>query len=603
MNSKIRMFLAASALTLSAAVSFGQNFNPTVEVTNVYQGKPSDVHKPLLEMSVPDSLLRFDLDFNYEVFDKPYEGAYSFKPYVVEMRPEKDAWRGRKLYLKAGAGYSLRPQFDFVYSPEQSGPFQMSVYASHKSYFGNYLDLETEKGVDGLFRSVRTGRSFSGYDALTDAGFDGLYSWERAILSFGIGYHGLATKDTVAKRAFNAVDFNIRLRSNSEACPRFTYDFGLRARVGVDSYDFTSFPGGKDVTRLNEGTVLFNGNVGKVFNEKSSAALGFEVESASYREFYEGSIGRLALVPKYVFSSGRWNLSLGVKIEAMLRGEATDTLAFRKSAGGKGQIVYPDVHVGFLASDNVLLYASATGGNRLNTYSSLTGLNHHFTPAFLADAAFAASPASGALLSLPDNTVEDLNAAIGVKGNISSRLQFDVKGGVAIRENALMESGLFTSAGSLVPVPVITYSDYNLIYAGALLSWRPDRFKVDASVAYSSMSFPEDEEGTVYGFRLPEVSGTLRASYEFTSRLSAGVDIDAASVRDGLCAVAGSETEAARTVRLPGYVDVGVFASFNLNRKWGLWLESGNLACFNIQRNPFYAERGPWGTLGITLNL
>ena len=135
MNMK-RMLLVSAALVMSAAASFGQNFNPTVEVTNTYQGNPSEVHKPQLEMNVPDSLLRFDLDFDYEVFSKPYQGAYSFKPYMLDMRPEKDAWRGRKLYLKAGAGYSLHPQLDFVFSPEQAGPFQMSVYATHRSYFG-----------------------------------------------------------------------------------------------------------------------------------------------------------------------------------------------------------------------------------------------------------------------------------------------------------------------------------------------------------------------------------------------------------------------------------------------------------------------------------
>ena len=106
MNMK-RIYFASAVLVMSASVSFGQNFNPTVEVTNTYHGNPSEAHKPLLEMNVPDSLLRFDLDFDYEVFNKPYQGAYSFKPYMLDMRPAKDAWRGRKLFLKAGAGYSF----------------------------------------------------------------------------------------------------------------------------------------------------------------------------------------------------------------------------------------------------------------------------------------------------------------------------------------------------------------------------------------------------------------------------------------------------------------------------------------------------------------
>ena len=206
-----RIYLVSAAMLMTAAVSFGQNFNPTVEVTNTYQGNASEVHKPLMEMNVPDSLLRFDLDFDYEVFEKPYQGAYSFKPYMLNMRPAKDAWRGRKLYLKAGAGYTLHPQLDFAYSPELKGPFQMSLYASHRSYSGNYHGLRPE-GSDGHYRLKKSGGKFGGYDALTSAGFDGRYNWDKTILSFGAGYYGLAAKDTVISRSYNAFDFNARVR-------------------------------------------------------------------------------------------------------------------------------------------------------------------------------------------------------------------------------------------------------------------------------------------------------------------------------------------------------------------------------------------------------
>ena len=145
----MRKNILAVAAALFCAVSFAQNnINPTVEVTNTYQGDPSEVHKPQIGMAIPDSLLRFDMDFGYEVFEKPYQGAYSFKPYMLAMKPDKNAYQGKELYLRAGAGYSLHPQLDFVFSPERKGPFQMSVYAGHKSYFGKYNSLKTEKEGD-----------------------------------------------------------------------------------------------------------------------------------------------------------------------------------------------------------------------------------------------------------------------------------------------------------------------------------------------------------------------------------------------------------------------------------------------------------------------
>ena len=587
-----KIYLVSAAMLMTAAVSFGQNFNPTVEVTNTYQGNASEVHKPLLGMNVPDSLLRFDLDFDYEVFEKPYQGAYSFKPYMLNMRPAKDAWRGRQLYLKAGAGYTLHPQFEFVFSPEQSGPFQMSVYASHKSYFGNYHEIKPEL-QDGLYRMKKSGGKFGGYDALTSAGFDGRYNWDRTILSFGIGYYGLAAKDSVMSRSYNAFDFNARVRSNNDSESYFLYDIGLRGRVANDGLDYKSFsfPDGVTVDKQNENWVLLDGLVGPVVNNSRSILVGFEAESASYSRFYDGNIGRVALIPSYRFKSGRWNLNLGVKLEFMFRNDA-DTLSFGKMGGGKGQIVYPDAHISFAAGGNVALYADATGGSRLNTYSSQISENHHLNPSFLV------APVYELITPLVDNTVEKVNARIGVRGSAASSFQFDVNGGVGLYGNALMESGLFTAGGDLVPA--LAYSDYNLIYANALVGLRTGRVKIDADFRYRGVSFP-DNDALNLGFTLPKYSGGVRASYDISSRLYAGINVEAASWRDGKCASVASED--ILDVRVPGYVDLGVNCGYKFNRKLEFWLESGNLLCQAIQRNPFYAEKGPWVTAGVSLNL
>lgn len=587
-----KIYLVSAAMLMTAAVSFGQNFNPTVEVTNTYQGNASEVHKPLLGMNIPDSLLHFDLDFDYEVFEKPYQGAYSFKPYMLNMRPAKDAWRGRQLYLKAGAGYTLHPQFEFVFSPEQGGPFQMSVYASHKSYFGNYHEIKPEL-QDGLYRMKKSGGKFGGYDALTSAGFDGRYNWDRTILSFGIGYYGLAAKDSVMSRSYNAFDFNARVRSNNDSESYFLYDIELRGRVANDGLDYKSFsfPEGVSVDKQNENWVLLDGLVGPVVNNSRSILVGFEAESASYSRFYDGNIGRVALIPSYRFKSGRWNLNLGVKLEFMFRNDA-DTLSFGKMGGGKGQIVYPDAHISFAAGGNVALYADATGGSRLNTYSSQISENHHLNPSFLV------APVYELITPLVDNTVEKVNARIGVRGSAASSFQFDVNGGVGLYGNALMESGFFNAEGDLVPS--LTYSDINLIYANVLLGWKSNRVKVDADFRYKGVSFP-DKDAKNLGFALPKYSGGLRATYDISSRLYAGVAVEASSWRDGKCASVASED--ILDVRVPGYVDLGVNCGYKFNRKLEFWLESGNLFCQAIQRNPFYAEKGPWVTAGVSLNL
>ena len=78
---KIRNILAASAaLCLVQNVASAQDLDPTVVVNKAYEGKLVKVHKPSFEMAVPDSVTRFDLDFDYLVSDRPYKGSDGFNP-------------------------------------------------------------------------------------------------------------------------------------------------------------------------------------------------------------------------------------------------------------------------------------------------------------------------------------------------------------------------------------------------------------------------------------------------------------------------------------------------------------------------------------------
>ena len=86
MNTIYRVLSVAALLAACHAAS-AQDLDPTVVVDRAYEGKLIEVHKPALEMAVPDSLMRFDLDFDYSVFDRPYKGSYEFNPYLLSMKP------------------------------------------------------------------------------------------------------------------------------------------------------------------------------------------------------------------------------------------------------------------------------------------------------------------------------------------------------------------------------------------------------------------------------------------------------------------------------------------------------------------------------------
>ena len=53
-----------------------QNLDPTVEVTRAYVAGKVEVDKPAIRMAVPDTVLKFDMDFDYSVNLSPFRGAY-----------------------------------------------------------------------------------------------------------------------------------------------------------------------------------------------------------------------------------------------------------------------------------------------------------------------------------------------------------------------------------------------------------------------------------------------------------------------------------------------------------------------------------------------
>ena len=113
-------------IVLAASVpAAAQNLNPTVEVQNSYLGKLIEAGKPQLEMAVPDSLTRFDLDFDYSVMETPYKGGYEFNPYLVDLKPEVAGERKPSLF---------RSHMTLLSYPAFSHP---GIHLPEKMYFWN----------------------------------------------------------------------------------------------------------------------------------------------------------------------------------------------------------------------------------------------------------------------------------------------------------------------------------------------------------------------------------------------------------------------------------------------------------------------------------
>lgn len=589
-----------SVAVMAAAASFGaaaQSLNPTVEVTNTYRGSLTDVYLPKTEMAVPDSLLQFRLDFDYDTFDTPYTGAYDFQPYLMRLRPTPVS-TARNFYLKAGAGYTLHPELGVVFSPQREGrTLQWDIYDSMKSYFGDYHEF----GIDGGELSKTGGRT-GGYDFHNLLGVNARRDAAASTLTFGAGYDNLSTKGTLDRKMRHGLFANARLRSNETPVGAFTYDLGLRYSFSHDGQDYSAY--GTDRAAVNEHRVDVDAAFGPVLSSTGRILIGVGLHSAFYGGAVSSYAAQLEMTPKYLIDKDRWHFGLGLRVSGILSGEDADA-AFGNNKG-KGQVVYPAVDVEYLAGQRLTLFATVGGGDDINTYTSMQECSHFFDPSFAREA--------GPLL---ENTVERVNASIGLKGNAASRLDYKIYGGYAVYDNAPVEA-VFSAVQPVVAseaavaedivavstdqlLPGITYCDYNLLYAGADLSLSTKSVDASGKLRFNHADAGDD----VHGFMPGKLSGDVAVRYNWNRRLFVGASCGFETSRKGFLLPYGgvsNGTVAAQGLSLPSYVDLGASVEFRLSRQFGLWLEGGNLLNQTIHRGVLFAERGLSLTGGVVVS-
>ncbi len=608
-NNITSRLLQTFALALLPFAASGQNLDPTVEVSRTYEGKLMEVHKPQLKMAVPDSVLRFDLEFDYSVTDKPYKGSYEFSPYTVEMKPSPAVHDHRTLYLKAGAGYQLHPTLNLIWSPEFKKPFRMNVYAFNRSFVGNYWNIaETdvtgnEVVLDRVEKTSGKDIAWYGYDFQSRAGVDGRYDWEKSLFNFDVFYDGTHQKDGQAqpyRRSYNAVEAKMGLASK-KASGGFRYSAGASYRYGRDVLS-GELP--KEYSPKSQ-EFDFDADLGYVLRRGGSLwfDMGFEWAAVNYggsRQVGDISIpGRLHgadldLAPHYIMKKGRWLIDLGARLSSTY-----SSSQYTDSWGFKGNLLYPDARIEYSAvRDALKLYVDVGGDSKLNAYSDVLGFNRRANPMY-----------AKAGQDLMDVTVERLNACLGFEGKVGPRFAYNLRGGYANYTDALLDGVVMSSEDAEAErwiLPMIGYSSYKKAYVALDWTLAAENIKMDGSVEYA----PWISKGKqVNGLFLPaSLTGDVSFSYIWKKRLSVGLDCGFSTARKARI-VTSSKVEndlvetIDRDVRMPGYADLGLNVEYAVNRRFSVWARGGNLLGMTVQRSVLYAEKGAYVTAGICLNL
>ncbi len=541
-----RIFISAACLLMGAA-ALAQNLNPTVEVTNVYAREASGIEKPSQLLEVPDSVLRFNLDFEYAVNETPYRGAYEFKPYLVQLRPQARPSREGKLFVRAGAGVSLHPELTAVYTPVQTQKLRVNLYADHSSYVGPYHNIALDG--QGLFASDGTSRS--GKDMHTALGADALLNWRSGTLQANLEY-GHILSSTIPYGDHNHHRFLASARiQNTPGTTKVDYD--LQTRLS-----YIEAPQG-----VHEFHTTTSGMLGaKIFGK--NFRMGVQAETVSQAGGNAASF-HLTL-PRYSHVSKRFSLMAGIKLGLVLR--SNDTFA----PTGEGHI-FPDVQASWnIVPTKLTLYGSVTGGNELTSFDSFLAQNS-FINGFLWET---------------DVKKQNIVAGIGLRGNIASRFSYNVMGGYSWMGNTWLW-GVSPSNSPVVCFAETVHSALVSVTAG----WNDHCLDIQGNLKYiKTLNKPVATETGFRPFLPPSFQGTAHVLYNWGERIKAGVTLEGRS--EMTCPGLGA---------LPSYVDLGLQGKFQMTPSIGLWAKAGNLLNQTIQRVPFYAEKGPYFTVGASLQL
>lgn len=588
----------ASMMALSAS---GQNLDPTVEVSREYEGKLMEVHKPQLKMAVPDSVLRFDLEFDYSVSESPYKGAYEFSPYTLNMKPSPTFRDIRSFYLKAGAGYQLHPVFDAVWSPLREGPFRMSAYASHRSFIGNYWTMNRPGSVDDAtvvdrVRNDDGTKSFwYGYDLRSDAGLEGRYDWMSGAADFDVAYHGLHQQDgsvAVAGRAYDAFTARLGIASKYHSDALLSYNADLSYRFADDNVrsslaetdivgnDFT-FKGGLAYS-------FFNG-------DRLGVRMGFDMAGLDGDVYISGV--DFDIVPYYMMDRDRWHIDLGFRISNAFRSDS-----FSNMYAYEEQVIYPDVKVEYKAvPDAMKVFLHFGGDSKVNSYADVLAYNRR------ADISYGRG-----IWNLLDVTDEKLSVLTGLEGRVGSRFSYTLKGGYVNYGNALLDGVVMQGSHSGVSakwIPAVGYASYDKFFASAGWMLAAEHLRFDGQIDYSYCEFSSIVSGV--GLFLPAaLTGDVAVRYDWKHRIMVGADCRFSTARKGTALHVpegyilhdAGEYESVDAL-VPGYADLGLEVEYVVNRKFSAWARGGNLLGMTIQEYLLYAEKGPYFTLGICLNL
>ena len=575
----IFLCLCALAFPLRAQVA-------TVEVSRPYDINTDGIRKPTLPTAVDDSLHRFDVHFDYSIFNRPYGDLYDFTPYESIQLSTVGANRTPFVYARLGSQYAfgdkgLMPAGEIYLQSKPRKGFCSGLYGRHNSFFG---DLGRGFNWDPILKTARMENTVGG---------DLTYDWETVEMMVDVKYDYDTYRFSPIRESSQfpcssghtngiftgAINLNSAQKEENSIYYDVTFSYRNTKKALAMELPSTPF----DTLRMREHFLNVSGFIGASF-DVHRIYIDMNIEYAAYGGVHDFNIGVVEFSPIYQYHRKRLDARLGVKFGS--RYGMAGTIAEPGLDLTPRSSIFPDVDLRYTLVDKMLwAHAVVTGGNDLNPLSRMI---------------------DDCPLVLPDSQMgfgsRPLDATLSLEGVVAGRLGFNLEGIYKIYRNKM----IFVPVHDLTGLPMLTaaYRDVNQYSVQAELFWRSQELTVGGRLRYASYRNQSDKSVVT---EMPVWTGNASFRYNFRERIIAQVECNFRSSTHGYMAegyLSDDSSLLPGPVRyeVPPIIDLDLHLNYLINKNLSVFVKAGNLLNQRNQYMPLYLEPGLNLGGGICIN-
>lgn len=505
----------------------------------------SEIGKPDIPSGVPDSLHRFDLTFDYSIFNRPYADLYDFTP--------QDALRLETVgpnvvpffYAKLGLQYPVIPTAEFYFQTKPKKGFGMGFYANHSSFVGKRPDVVTGSDIDNFRMNNSVGGAIT-YDWETgEFMMDAQYNYDRHFFDAG-------TANSLSKNRNILLSMNINSAYVEEKS--LFYDITVRYKNTVLGEERTA----SVIKGVTENFFKLKGTVGSTF-DIHRINVDMNIELATYANMKDYTVGVVELAPSYEIDRPWLKARIGARFGTTYGISGDDA---QEDIGVENNI-FPDIDARFTLVDKSLwIRTVVTGGEDLNNMSELA--RRCPVVDLLTDTRFG---------------VRQVDTRLSLESVIIGRLSFNLLGSFMLYSDKLYFAPVM-NGGPLSRIQA-SYMDVRQFSYGFETFFKSQDFTVGGKMEMHS--YADRDEAAAEVTQFPKITANAFLRYSFRERLIASVDL---SYRSKVSGNAFGEYE------VPSILNANFNVNYLLNRHISVYLKCGNIFDKRNQYMPMYLEPG-----------